>query len=50
MKFSLDKGQTTYGELLYAQDQFEAVQHLNNNLIIGASLHFVRVFTGVLYN
>ena len=44
MKFSLDKGQTTYGELLYAQDQFEAVQHLNNNLIIGASLHFVNEF------
>jgi hypothetical protein len=44
MKFSLDKGQTTYGELLYAQDQFEAVQHLNNNLIIGASLHFVKEF------
>ena len=44
MKFSLDKGQTTYGELLYAQDQFEAEQHLNNNLIIGASLHFVKEF------
>src|SRR4030095_760715 len=41
MKFSLDKGQTTYGELLYAQDDVEAVQHLNNNLIIGASLHVV---------
>ena len=30
--------------MLYAQDQFEAVQHLNNNLIIGASLHFVKEF------
>ena len=44
MKFSLDKGQTPYDELLYTQDQFEAVQHLNNNLMIGASLHFVNEF------